>query len=117
MLVDTLPVRWTLSFEGAWKQLETWGVYCTDHQVWVATGPSGWNEREAYQAMCDLESTHPMRLEIRSYNQVGPTQDEDWTECPDCGGAGDCDCCGRECLRCDGAGEIERDDFAYARAG
>lgn len=114
MPVDTMPMRWTLSLEGAWKALETWGVFCTDHQVWTATGP--WSEREAWQAMLELDSTHPMRLEVRSYNAFGPTGTEEWVECPKCTGVGDCDCCGQRCPACQGTGEIERDDFAYARA-
>jgi len=111
-LIDDPPVIWTIDLEGRHKSLTTWGVFCTDHNCWVARGP--WTEREAWQAMLAVDTTHPMRLEVRAYNEQGPTQDEDWVECPDCRGATTCFHCDQTCPRCQGTGEIERTDLGRA---
>lgn len=99
--------------------LPTWGVWCADHQVWVAQGP--WSEREAWWVLLGTESSHPMRLEIA---EVRLSEDDPEyagepgeVPCPKCEGDGACSQCEEECRMCDGTGYISEEEYeAYERS-
>lgn len=94
----------------------TWGIWCTDHEWWVATGP--WSEHEAWHAMLEADSTHPMRLELREIGRDPDSYGGDGdVPCPKCEGDGACSQCDEECRKCDGTGWIsEEQDEADKKA-
>lgn len=54
-----------------------------------------------------------MSLTVISYQEWLNNNEEELEpverDCPDCEGLGDCEGCGRECMRCDGEGTVEEE--------
>lgn len=86
-----------------------WGVWDNHLREWVVT-PDHAYERTAWAALLAVESLHPWELEVRAENDA-PAVGVVMAECPECMSTGECDGCGRECLRCDGSGEMPWDEL------
>jgi hypothetical protein len=87
-----------------------WGVYDQHTREWVVPATLSY-ERDAWVRLLQVDSLHPWELCVRVEDEEKGQAGEVLTECPECTGAGDCDGCGRECLRCDGDGEVRWEDL------
>lgn len=88
-----------------------WGVWDHHLREWVVP-PTLADGRAAWHALIDTSSLHPWELEAREDTPEPNPRAANIVVCPECHGDTECYACGRECLRCDGAGEVHRAELA-----
>lgn len=109
MTVDTLGRPVCRDAQG--QAIPSWAVWCPAHGRWVSGGfPS---EKEAWWALLETDSQHPMLLEVQRV-ELDPDRDDVSGDvpCPKCDGDGVCSECERDCVLCDGSGYLSEEAYA-----